>query len=1149
MCRITLLVFAYLLSIAPLFSSGASAQSPLETQIVPQAGHSGWPYSITFSTDGRLALSGSNDNSMKLWDVASGRELRSFNGHTMTVNAAVLSADGRFALSGSYDKTLKLWDISTGAELRSFSGHTEPVEAAAISTDGRFALSGSADKTLKLWDIATGAELRSFVGHGDQVRSVAFSRDGRLAVSGSYDKTLKLWDVGTGAELRTFSGHTSGVTSVAFSPDGRTALSGSYDKTLKLWDVATGAELRSFSGSKFAIHSVAFSPDGLFAVSGGVRPIGRRKNRKRVRNSSTLKLWDVASGKELHKFGGYTSGVRAVAFSPDGRFVLSGGTDTQPKLWEAATGTAVRSFSGYVDWVNAVALSPNGRFALAASRHLKLWDMTTGVKALTIGDDKFGFNGVGFSPDGRFILSCGMQGVKLWDAATGTELRSFTGHVGWVKALAFSPDGSKAVVAGQDMKLWDVATGAELRSFAVQKEGVDGVAFLPDGRFMLSADRDKTLRLWDVTTGAIVRSFSGHTNWILSVAVSPDGRFALSGDYDHVLKLWDLATGAELRSMKAHTGPVATVAFSPDGRSAISGSYDRTMKLWDVSSGRELLTLKGHANAVVTSVFSPDGRLILSGGFDSTTRLWSTKTGQEVARMLGRPDGEWMTITPRGFFASSPGGTELLGVVRGLNSYSVTQFYDHLYRPDLVAELLKGDPEGKYKSAAHSLSLDKILDSGPAPQIERLLNRERNEDGKAQLAIRLTDRGGGIGEKVIWRVNGQTQGKTTMPGLAGAPSPGRYAVMPQTLTFDPTKKNEVEVTAYNGQGLLATPPLRFTIDPIFGLTERKPRLFVLAIGINDYLKPDWRLRYAVSDATAISSAFKTVASSIYGDNIQVETILNENATERRIDSVFDRLAGSMKAGDVFILFLSGHGRSIAGTGWFFLPQDLNLGPQTVEKNGIGQDKWRDWFAKLPPGPSVVILDACEAGASEAFRGGDRERETVIGQLVHATGRSTISAASAGKAAYEGYQGHGVLSYAILEALNKQEGAEDETVDVYGLAAHVDRRVPQISQAEFGIRQKPEPVLRDDFPLGTRKAVLQLAAAPLCKLPAQGSEANYTTSRAVQVRTKPSDNAPVALELAENSLVTIKACEGAWALISRRGKEIGYVPVSATEQLN
>src|SRR5262249_51776036 len=219
------------------------------------------PHSVVFSRDGRTVLSGGgSDTTLALWDVDTGKKLRTFAGHSLTVASVALSHDGRVALSGSWDHTLKLWEVTTGKELHTFEGHTVTITSVALSPDGLAALSGNWDHTLKLWELATGKKLRTFTGHRDGVYSVAFSLGGCMALSGSLDHTLKLWEVATAKELRTFIGHSGAVNSVAFSGDGRTALSGSEDTTLKLWEVATGKELRTFTGHSGSVYSVAFSP-------------------------------------------------------------------------------------------------------------------------------------------------------------------------------------------------------------------------------------------------------------------------------------------------------------------------------------------------------------------------------------------------------------------------------------------------------------------------------------------------------------------------------------------------------------------------------------------------------------------------------------------------------------------------------------------------------------------------------------------------------------------------------------------------------------------------------------------------------------------------------------------------------------------------
>jgi predicted NACHT family NTPase/tetratricopeptide (TPR) repeat protein len=324
-----------------------------------------------------------------------------------------LSPDGKRALSGSADKTLKLWDVANGWELRAFSGHKKWVSSVAFSPDGKLALSGSEDNTLKLWDVESGRELRTFRGHLREVFCVAFSPDGKLVLSGSCDNTLKLWDVESGRELRTFSGHSSKVRSVAFSPDGKRALSGSCDNTLKLWDVESGRELRTFSGHLRVVQCVAFSPEGRLVLSGS--------------EDNTLKLWDVESGRELRTFSGHSGKVKCVVFSPDGKLVLSGSGDNTLKLWDAERGLELRTFSGHTHEVLSVAFSPDGKLALSGSwdHTLKLWDVESGRELRTFSNNSEHVFGVAFSPNGLVILSTGFKKLQLRDLAGPARYREF----------------------------------------------------------------------------------------------------------------------------------------------------------------------------------------------------------------------------------------------------------------------------------------------------------------------------------------------------------------------------------------------------------------------------------------------------------------------------------------------------------------------------------------------------------------------------------------------------------------------------------------------------------------------------------------------------------------------------------------------------
>lgn len=304
--------------------------------------------------------------------------IQPFIGYTSCITSVMFSPDGHLALSGSDDKTLRLWKVTTGQELRLFSGHTSKVTCVAFSSAGQLILSGSCDKTLRLWNVATGEEIKRFTGHSGCINSVAFSPDGQTVLSGSDDKTLRLWNMLAGEEIKRFTGHSGCINSVAFSPDGQTVLSGSNDKTLCLWSVATGEEIKRFIGHgrlpawfittfdplyKFSgfVNGVVFSPDGRFALSGAT--------------DKTVRLWSVATGKEIKRFIGHKSVVKSVTFSPDGELVLSGSRDKTLRLWSVATGKEIKRFTGHVGYVESVAFSPDGQFVLSSSNDgtLRLW--------------------------------------------------------------------------------------------------------------------------------------------------------------------------------------------------------------------------------------------------------------------------------------------------------------------------------------------------------------------------------------------------------------------------------------------------------------------------------------------------------------------------------------------------------------------------------------------------------------------------------------------------------------------------------------------------------------------------------------------------------------------------------------------------------
>ena len=512
-----------------------------------------------------LLASASNDLSVRLWDPATGEELRRLEGHTDWVLGvcAVIVGGRELLASASNDQSVRLWDPATGEELRRLDGHTGTVNAVcAVTVGGRELLaSASDDQSVRLWDPATGEELRRLDGHTGTVNAVcAVTVGGReLLASASDDQSVRLWDPATGEELRRLDGHTGTVNAVcAVTVGGRELLaSASDDFSVRLWDPATGEELDHLTDSIDTLYSVC-------AVEVGERQLLASAGVER-----TVRIWDPATRQEQRRLDGHTGSVFGVcAVTVGGRELLASASDDKSvRLWDPATGEQLRRLDGHTDWV-------------------------LGVCAVTVG--------------GRELLASASddQSVRLWDPATGEELRRLDGHTGTVNAVCAVTVGGRELLASasddQSVRLWDPATGEQLRRLDGHTDLVRGVcAVTVGGRELLaSASNDKSVRLWDPATGEQLRRLDGHTDWAFGVcAVTVGGRELLaSTSVDRTVRLWDPATGEQLRRLDGHTDAAFGVcAVTVGGRELLaSTSVDRTVRLWDVDVGSSLVSIAVH---------------------------------------------------------------------------------------------------------------------------------------------------------------------------------------------------------------------------------------------------------------------------------------------------------------------------------------------------------------------------------------------------------------------------------------------------------------------------------------------------------------------------------------------------------------------------
>ena len=294
--------------------------------------------SVAFSPDGSILASGSEDETIRLWNPTTGEHISTLEGHRYNVNSVAFSPDGSILASGSYDGTIWLWNPTTGEHISTLvstlEGHRYRVNSVAFSPDGSILASGSSDDTIWLWNPTTGEHISTLEGHRYRVNSVAFSPDGSILASGSSDDTVRLWNPTTGEHISTLEGHRYRVNSVAFSPDGSILASGSEDETIRLWNPTTGEHISTLEGHRRNVNSVAFSPDGSILASGS--------------EGETIRLWSPTTGEHISTLvstlEGYWHNVNSVAFSPDGSILASGSSDGTIWLWKLPAKVSITPF-------------------------------------------------------------------------------------------------------------------------------------------------------------------------------------------------------------------------------------------------------------------------------------------------------------------------------------------------------------------------------------------------------------------------------------------------------------------------------------------------------------------------------------------------------------------------------------------------------------------------------------------------------------------------------------------------------------------------------------------------------------------------------------------------------------------------------------
>jgi len=551
------------------------------------------------------ALAGQPGHALNIFEAISGKRIVSLEEKGEADFALFHSRSARVA-GMMHDGRMIIWDANSGRAVRSIMADPLFISCAVFSPDGRRIALGSSDNTVMIWDATSGRLLTTLKGHTGRIRAVDFSPDSSQLATGSEDGTIRTWDVPAQRSLLTLGGNYGNVYSIVYSPDGSRIAAGTEDSMVRVWDTASGRQISTISGNEYKVESIAFTPDGAHILT------AHRLGSEHAPMGPTLRVWDVSFEPGIKMLVGHRSGVSAVAFSSNDRFLASASSDV--RIWETGSGSVFRVLAGH--------------------------------------------GPIAFSPDGQYLASGWGEGsIRIWDYVRGDAIRTFRAHKGYVSAIAFSPDGTRLASGSQDktVKVWNVKVPGEPVTMVLPGP-VGSLVFSPNGHHLLSASGDQgtpIVQVWDADSklNFTIRDDSGRRaldsndrpRFIATTSgyspgravYSPNGLQILSTGLEPHIKIWESNSGKAIVSLPTsanpsrHPVPLRSISWHPDGK-RIALSEGKDIQIWDAISHELVITLRSNElsgpilDTIRCLMFSHNGELLASGSEDGTVRIWDT---------------------------------------------------------------------------------------------------------------------------------------------------------------------------------------------------------------------------------------------------------------------------------------------------------------------------------------------------------------------------------------------------------------------------------------------------------------------------------------------------------------------------------------------
>lgn len=1034
-----------------------------------QIGHSLDVTSLDFDNTGKILVSGGFDNNMKIWDISTGCLIRSLYGHSNAVTSVKVTPDNDFIASGSLDCTIKLWEVKTGKLVRAFIDARQGISSVCFSPNGKMVAAGCWDNNIYIWETATARLVKIIPAHENRVISIDFGDDNQTVVSSDMNGVIKKWNILSGKELWTNNKHTDCVTKIRFSNDNKYVVSCSNDKTLNITDAETGKLKHTL---KYAMD-IDLQPvqiyDAVFS-SDNKSVIGTIKTGK-------IAVWEVSTGNMIQSFdaGAYNAGALDIA--PAGN-ILAIAEDHSIRIIDRQSQSTVYLLKSVSSMVNSVDFSDNNNFIATGNTDntVKIWDFETGRMVKNISYHSGRVETVCFHPKERLVLSAGSDSViYLCNVENGEIIHKyFTEDI--VNSLSFRIDGKYFASGGNDMivKYFKTETGEQVRSFTGHRKMVHCVKVSPDGKFISSGSWDKTMKIWNIENNEMVNELTGQDGDIWSLDYNADGTKLASGGSDGKVIIYNLPSGEIFKTLKLHTDYVKCVSFSPDGKTIASGSWDKTIKISDVETGHLLHTLTGHQNYVRSIVYSPDGKYLLSGSSDNRAKLWETSKGKELLDFIAfNNSNDYVITSPAGYFDGTTEGIKhALHYVKDNEVIPLESFHECFYTPGLWARIIAGErfdnPDIDIQNMKYPPLVFIRIPKNDSIQFEN--GACLSKSGEIILEIQTIDTGGGIDEICLYH-NGKMIENTTRAFIP-VRNKCKEHISKYTVKLV-NGQNLFSAVAYNSE---RTGSIPVTETVYFNGYTPSPDLYIVSIGINEYLNASQNLNFAQTDAIAFNNSIKKGSSGIF-KKIHSYLLLNEQAVKSRVMETFDEITRKAVQHDVFILYFAGHGvMSISEEGesseFYIVPHDVTQlygNNASLKEKAVSSSELVGLSVNIKARKQLFVFDACQSGGliNDFALRGTTEQKAIV-QLARSAGISILASSGSDQYASEFKElQHGVFTYTLLEGLDGKAdgGNKDGKITVSELKAYIENNVPEMTVKYRGQAQYPTGYSRgQDFPV-------------------------------------------------------------------------------------